>query len=130
MDTRPRWLSDDVAEEFALPTGHAMFIRPGAADLLQAVLLRPRCTHAIFSCMGYKYCLPMTRLLLERAAPGEWAVEGNLDGRWIYRGETYEIHGTKLEWSDGRSYDLQLLNEKECSVEYRSHIHKGQLNKD
>ncbi len=59
-----------------MPTGQRLYARPGAARLVAALLREPRCCLVMISCSGPRHCLPMARLLLQRAMPGdEWAVE-------------------------------------------------------
>lgn len=58
-----------------LPSGHQMYVRPGADQLVGALLREPRCCLAFVSCSGPKYALPMARALLKRAAPGPWEID-------------------------------------------------------
>ena len=52
-----------------------MFIRPGAATLLQSLLSEARCEFAFVSNMAAKYCIPFTEKLLQHATNGDWTLE-------------------------------------------------------
>ena len=64
-----------------------MFIRSGAAELVASLLWDARCELGSVAAMRDKYFLPIAKMLLGRAAEGDWVLERHESDRcWVPQG--------------------------------------------
>jgi hypothetical protein len=91
----------DSASGIRIHDRHMLHFRPGALELVAALIGEPTCCFAIVSCMGLYNASPILRLLLENAIPGsEWVVDEVLDGKWTDNKATFTIEGMTLRWEN------------------------------
>lgn len=119
-------------ERLIMPNGSPMYIRPGATDLVAALLQMPSCRFVIVSSMGNRHCLPATRMLLEKSLPGKWKVVTDIEGQWTaYRtGQMHEIRDNTIHWYNGDKSRLFIHEQGRCSVEIHDRTFEGSLTAD